>query len=69
MSDVKGNKKNFYRYNSSKKTRENMGPLAGILMKKDMEKATACNAFDYQTAGIPGPSHQFQVEKSGARKT
>lgn len=48
-SDVKGNKKNFYRYVSDKtKTRENVGPLCKEredLGSLDMEKAETLNDF------------------------
>ncbi|KFU99773.1 hypothetical protein N340_10986, partial [Tauraco erythrolophus] len=47
--DIKGNKKNFYRYVSHKKrTRENVGPLrkeTGDLATRDMEKAEVLNDF------------------------
>ena len=47
--DVKGNKKNFYRYISDKrKTRENVGPLQkglGDLVTWYMEKAEVLNNF------------------------
>lgn len=67
--EVKGNKKCFYRYISSKrKSRENMGLLlnvAGGLMTKDMEKAKALHApfgsiftgmTDYQESQAPETS-------------
>ncbi|KFV09134.1 hypothetical protein N340_03481, partial [Tauraco erythrolophus] len=47
--DIKGNKKNFYRYVSDKKrSRENVGPLqkeTGDLATQDMEKAEVVNEF------------------------
>ncbi|KFV08322.1 hypothetical protein N340_11415, partial [Tauraco erythrolophus] len=47
--DIKGNKKNFYRYVSDKKrSRENVGPLrkeTGDLATQDMEKAEVLNDF------------------------
>ncbi|KFV11000.1 hypothetical protein N340_13377, partial [Tauraco erythrolophus] len=47
--DIKGNKKNFYRYVSDKKrSRENVGPLrteTGNLATQDMEKAEVLNDF------------------------
>ncbi|KFV07940.1 hypothetical protein N340_12902, partial [Tauraco erythrolophus] len=47
--DIKGNKKNFYRYVSDKKkSRENVGPLRremGDLVTWDMEKAEVLNDF------------------------
>jgi len=47
--DVKGNKKGFFMYISSKqKTRENVGPLlneVGALVMEDAEKAELLNAF------------------------
>ena len=47
--DVKGNRKNFYRYIGNKrKTRENVGPLqkeTGDLVTWDMEKAEVLNGF------------------------
>ncbi|KFV20297.1 hypothetical protein N340_07071, partial [Tauraco erythrolophus] len=47
--DIKGNKKNFYRYVSDKKrSRENVGPLrkeTGNLATRDMEKAEVLNDF------------------------
>ncbi|KFV20185.1 hypothetical protein N340_14281, partial [Tauraco erythrolophus] len=47
--DIKGNKKNFYRYVSDKKrSRENVGPLqkeTGDLATWDMEKAEVLNDF------------------------
>ncbi|KFU99993.1 hypothetical protein N340_08025, partial [Tauraco erythrolophus] len=47
--DIKGNKKNFYRYVSDKKrSRENVGPLrkeTGDLATRDMEKAEVLNDF------------------------
>jgi len=52
VRDVKDKKKSFYRYISSKrKIRENVGPLlngAGDPVMRDMERAMAHNAFDYQ---------------------
>uniref|UniRef100_A0A8B9PUS7 Immunoglobulin C1-set domain-containing protein n=1 Tax=Apteryx owenii TaxID=8824 RepID=A0A8B9PUS7_APTOW len=48
-SDVKDNKKGFFKYIGSKrKTRENVGPLlngVGALVTKDAEKAELLNAF------------------------
>ena len=48
-TNVKGNKKGFYRHISSKrKTRENVGPLlngAGDRVTKGMEKAKTLNIF------------------------
>ncbi|KFV20393.1 hypothetical protein N340_12155, partial [Tauraco erythrolophus] len=48
-TDIKGNKKNFYRYVSDKKrSRENVGPLRkemGDLATRDMEKAEVLNDF------------------------
>ncbi|KFV15062.1 hypothetical protein N340_07525, partial [Tauraco erythrolophus] len=45
--DIKGNKKNFYRYvNDKKRSRENVGPLrkeTGDLATRDMEKAEVLN--------------------------
>ncbi|KFV13270.1 hypothetical protein N340_03166, partial [Tauraco erythrolophus] len=47
--DIKGNKKNFYRYVSDKKrSKENVSPLqkeTGDLATQDMEKAEVLNAF------------------------
>ncbi|KFV00772.1 hypothetical protein N340_04752, partial [Tauraco erythrolophus] len=47
--DIKGNKKNFYRYVSDKKrSRENIGPLqkeTGDLATRDMEKGEVLNDF------------------------
>lgn len=49
MREVKGIKKGFYRYSSSKrKIQENVGPLingARNVVKKDMEKAKLLHAF------------------------
>ncbi|KFV02207.1 hypothetical protein N340_13570, partial [Tauraco erythrolophus] len=49
VRDIKGNKKNFYRYVSDKKrSRENVGPLrkeTGDLATQDMEKAEVLNDF------------------------
>lgn len=49
LKDVKGDKKGFYRYTSSKsKSRETMGPLldgAGNRVIKDMEKMEVPQAF------------------------
>jgi len=48
-SDVKDNKKGFFRYISSKrKTRDNVGPLlnkVGALLMEDADKAELLNAF------------------------
>ncbi|KFV20917.1 hypothetical protein N340_02423, partial [Tauraco erythrolophus] len=46
--DIKGNKKNFYRYVSDKRSRENVGPLrkeTGDLAIQNMEKAEVLNDF------------------------
>jgi len=47
--DVKDNKKNFFKYISSKqKTRDNVGPLldeVGALVTEDADKAELLNAF------------------------
>ena len=49
VTNVKSNKKSFYRYFScKKKTREDVGPLlseAGHLMAKDMEKDEVLNVL------------------------
>lgn len=45
--DVKGKNKGFYKYMSSKKTRENVGPLmneTGSPVRLDMEKPKVLNA-------------------------
>ena len=48
-SDVKDNKKSFFKYTSSKwKIRNNVGPMlneAGVLVTQDAEKAELLNAF------------------------
>jgi len=48
-SDVRNNKKGFFKYITSKrKTRDNVGPLlneVGVLVTEDAEKAELLNAF------------------------
>lgn len=76
MIDVKGNKKNFYRYISCKrKTREDVGPLlseAGSLTAKDMEQDEVLNALFASSLLVRltfrSLRHVRKNRKSGARK-
>ncbi|KAK4824189.1 LOW QUALITY PROTEIN: hypothetical protein QYF61_012005 [Mycteria americana] len=74
LKDVKGIKKGFSKYISSKrKTREYVGLLlngAGELVTKDMQKAKALNAFFASVFIGPAfrnPRHLRPEKKSGAR--
>lgn len=70
MRDMKGNKKGFYKYVSSKrKTRENMSPLlngAGELLTNDMGKDEVLNAFFASIfTGKPGLQESQASETRG----
>ncbi|GAB0181828.1 mitochondrial enolase superfamily member 1 [Grus japonensis] len=69
--DIKGNKKSFYRYVSSKrKTRENVGPLQkenGELVTQDMEKAEVLNDFFASVFTDKCSSHTTQVAEGKGR--
>ncbi|KFV06959.1 hypothetical protein N340_13909, partial [Tauraco erythrolophus] len=69
--NIKGNKKNFYRYVSDKKkSRENVGPLrkeTGALATWDMEKAEVLNDFFASVFTGKSSSCTAQVTKGKGR--
>jgi len=74
-SDVKDNKKSFFKYISSKwKTRDNVGLLlnkVGVLVMEDTEKAQLLNAFFasvFSAKAGPQASQALEVREEACRK-
>ncbi|PKU36536.1 rna-directed dna polymerase from mobile element jockey- hypothetical protein [Limosa lapponica baueri] len=68
--DIKGNKKNFYKYVRDKgKTREDVGPLRKEkeLVTQDMEKAEVLNDFFASVFTGKGSNHTAQVAEGKGR--
>jgi len=73
---VKGNKKGFFKYTSSKqRTREGVGPLVnevGALVMEDTEKVELLNAFFasvFSAKASPQASQSLEVREKAWRKT